>query len=75
MTRFFPRYHSRQIDAEGRGTDCYVVMDSRTNEQVTPPLPYHAANDYAGARNNPSTTEEPLPLYGWAGLGSVMAIP
>lgn len=76
--RFFPRYHSRQVDAEGCAMDTYVVIDASTNEPVTPPLPYHAANDYAGARNNPTQTEEPVGVFapGWyAAIGTTPITP
>lgn len=57
--RFYPRYHSRQIDAQGVTMDCYVVIDASTGEPVTPPVPYHSANDYAGARNSATDGIEP----------------
>jgi hypothetical protein len=71
--RYYPRYHSRQVDAQGAALDAYVVIDATTNEPVTPPLPYHAANDYAGARNDPTQEQEPALYGGWAGIGALTA--
>lgn len=45
--RYYPRYHSKEGFEER-----YVVVDSRTGDELSPPKPYHEANDEAGARND-----------------------
>lgn len=45
--RFYARYHGKDGFEER-----YVVIDSRTGDEVSAPKLYHLANDEAGQRND-----------------------
>ena len=46
--RNYPRTDCKAQNVPG---DLYVVIDSRINEEVSSPKPYHDANNEAGQRN------------------------
>lgn len=64
--RYIARYEGRVVDTEGRASDTYVVVDTHTDIRCTPPLPYHAANDIAGLRNQGLGNVDEPGLFGAA---------
>lgn len=74
--RYFARYHGKAPIEPFE--DLYEVVDSQTHLAVSPPIPYHRANDQADERNQGTFIATPVPviagstpptLYGEAGWG------
>lgn len=66
MKRYIPQF------VRGGFPELYAVLDSHEGWQVSEPMPYHAANDQAEARNNGTwgqvqTNVDWSPITGWLG--------